>query len=442
MGPRPEIPREAGVTPPAAWRGRTSVAEGDIDARWWQTLGDPVLTQVVETALAHNDDIELAATRVMEARGRFHLANAERWPDIVGTAQGSRDQSVNPATGTPLLQTDGETEVTAFFDLDLFGKLAEASESARAELLSSRAARDSVRLAVAASAASGYVTLRALDARLEILHETLAARADSLRILRRRAEVGYASQLDLAQAEADFRSAEEQIPAAQLAITRQEDSLNVLLGENPRAIERGVDLGKLALPTVPTTLPASLLRRRPDVVAAEDAVVAGDHALDSARAAFLPDVQLAAAGGYAGSNMIVSNPIQLFLIGGSILAPLMDSGRLRAQEQIVTAERNRAAFSYRKTVLTAFSEVEDSLAAIKRLKSQEVSAGAERDAYAHALRLATNRYRAGYSPYLDQLDADRSLLSSELALVQIRADRLTAIINLYEALGGGWVPAD
>jgi outer membrane protein, multidrug efflux system len=439
-GPRPEIPAEAAVAPPKEWRGEASAVQGDVDTKWSQSLGDPVLTQIVETALAHNDDIALAASRVEEARGQFRLANAQRWPDVTGDADGGRSQSVNPATGTPLLQTAGEVVVSAYYDLDLFGRLAEASKSARASLLSSKAARDSVRLAVAASTAEGYITLRALDARLDVLRATLTARAESLNILRRRAEVGYASQLDLAQAEADYRAAELQIPAAKLAITRQEDALNVLLGENPRSIARGVDLRTLALPTVPAALPASLLRRRPDVVAAEDAIVAADHALDSARAAFLPDVQLSAAGGYAGSNLIVSNPITLFAIGGSILAPLMDSGRLWAQEEIVAAERDQAAFAYRKTALTAFSEVEDALAAIHRLKTQENSTIAERDAYARALTFATNRYRAGYSPFLDQIDADRNLLAAELVLVQTRADRLTAVVSLYEALGGGWQP--
>lgn len=437
-GPRPKIPAEASVAPPMEWRGEGISPQRDIDAKWWETLGDPVLTQIVETALAHNDDIALAVTRVAEARGRYHLAKAQRWPDVVGLGEGGRDRDVNPGFGTPELQTTGAAEVSISYDVDLFGRLADASKSARASLLSSRAARDSVRLVVAASAAEGYIALREQDARLDVLRATLVARADLLKVIRRRADVGYASQLDLAQAQADYHAAELQIPATQLAISRQEDALNVLLGENPRAIARGVDLRTLALPNVPTVLPSALMRRRPDIATAEDTVVAADHSLDSARAAFLPDVQLAAAGGLVGSTLVPGSPIGVWSFGGSMLEPLIDAGRLRAQEDIVAAQRDQAAFEYRKTVLNAFREVEDALAAVRRLDQVETSVVAERDALAHSLKLATNRYRAGYSPYLDQLDADRNLLNAELSVVQTRSDRLTAIVGLYEAFGGGW----
>ncbi len=408
-----------------------------MSAAWWEVFGDPVLTRMVETALAHNVDIALAAERVAEARGQFHLAQAQRWPNVTGDAEGGRQRDVNPGFGIPENQTAGQAEVSIAYDLDLFGRLSEASEAARAQLLSSEAARDNVRIAIAASAASGYIALRSLDARLAVLDKTLAARAESLRIARRRAEAGYASQLDLAQAEADYRAAEQQVPAARLAIARQEDGLSILLGDNPRAVERGADLDALALPQVPAAMPASLLRRRPDLVAAEEQLVAADHALDSARAAFMPDVRISADGGLVGSTLITS-PVEIFSLGGGILAPIFDAGRLDAQQESAAARRNQAAFAYRKAALTAFREVEDALAAIRHLDEQEASIAAQRDVLARALKLATSRYRSGYSPYLDQLDAERGLLASQLALVQVRSDRLTATVTLYQALGGGW----
>lgn len=437
MGPRPEIPPQAAIVPPDAWRNDPGAAQGEVGAAWWRSFGDPELARVVETALADNVDIAIAAERVAEARGQFHSAQAQRWPDVTGAAEGGRQRDVNPGFGIPENQTAGQAEVSIAYDLDLFGRLSEASEAARAQLLSGEAARDNVRLAVAASAASGYITLRALDARLDVLHRTLAARADSFRIARRRAEAGYASQLDLAQAEADYRTAEQQIPAAQLAIARQEDGLSVLLGENPRAIARGIALENISLPSVPAALPGVLMRRRPDIIAAEEQLVAADHALDSARAAFLPDVRISADGGLVGSTLI-SSPVEIFSLGGGILAPLFDAGRLDAQQETVAARRNQAAFAYRKTALNAFREVEDAMAAIRRLNEQEASIAAQRDVLSRALKLATSRYRSGYSPYLDQLDAERGLLASELALVQTRADRLNALVTLYQALGGGW----
>jgi NodT family efflux transporter outer membrane factor (OMF) lipoprotein len=396
-----------------------------------------VLTRVVDSAVDNNVDIGLAAARVAEARGQFHLAKAQALPNVVGVAGGGRQRDLNPGFGIPESQTAGQAEGSISYDLDFFGRLTHASDAARAALLSSEAARDNIRLAVAASAAAGYITLRALDARLAVLRATLAARADSLKIARRRFAAGYSSELDLVQAEADYRAAAQLIPAALLAIARQEDGLSILLGVNPQQIDRGVDLDKLAFPSVPATVPATLLRRRPDIVAAEEQLVAADRSLDSVRAAFMPDVQLSASGGRVAST-IISSPVWIFSLGGSIVAPLFDSGRLRAQQETVAARRDQAAFAYRRAALTAFREVEDALASDQRLSEQQAALVAQRDVLARTLTLATNRYRAGYSPYLDQLDAERGLLSADLALVQSRADRLNAVVSLYQALGGGW----
>jgi multidrug efflux system outer membrane protein len=442
-GPRPESPPKAAVTPPPAWRTAPEAPPAAVSATWWEAFEDRVLTGIVDTALVNNVDIALAAERVAEARGQFHLAQARTLPDVVGAGGGGRDRDINPGFGVPEYQNAYGGEISISYDLDLFGRLADASGAARATLLSTEAAHDNVRLAVAATAASGYITLRALDARLAVLHSTLATRAGSLKIIRRRAEEGYSSQLDLAQAEADYQAAAELIPVSELAITLQEDGLSVLLGANPRAIERGVELDQLALPTVPAAMPSALLRRRPDIIAAEDRVVAADHSLDSARAAFMPDVQLSASRGLVGSSLLsVTSPQWIFALGGSLLAPIMDSGRLQAQQETVAALRNLAAFAYRKAALVAFQEVEDRLASVQRLHEEEAALVVHRGVLARTLTLATNRYRAGYSPYLDQLDAERDLLAVQLALVRSREDRLNALVGLYQALGGGWLEAN
>ncbi|MDE1145875.1 MAG: efflux transporter outer membrane subunit [Azospirillaceae bacterium] len=437
-GPRPEAPLTTDVAPPAAWRGPDTPG-GGLDAAWWQAFGDPALTRVVDAALANNTDVMVAASRVTEARAQYRLAEAQRLPNVTLAATGGRQRDVD-AFGQPQQQTAGQWEATASYDLDLFGRLADAGEAARAALLATQAAHDNVRLAVAASAAAGYIGLRALDARLDVVRQTLAAREASLHLARRRAEQGYAAQLDLAQAQAEYEAAAQLIPATQLAITRQEDGLSLLLGGNPRAIGRGADLATLAPPSVPAGLPSDLLRRRPDIAQAEQQVVAADRSLDAARAAFMPDVQLSAVGGTVVSSLL-TDPINVFSLGGGVLAPLFDSGRLRAQEDAAAARRDAAAFGYRKAALTAFREVEDALATVQRSAEQEEALLRQRDALARTLAIATNRYRAGYSPYLEQLDAERGLLSAELALVQSRADRLDAAITLAQALGGGWMPA-
>jgi len=435
-GPRPSAPLNAQFTAPAEWRDG-AVAVGEVDARWWNAFGDPTLAALIQQALANNADLGIAAARVEEARAGFRLASAERLPNIGVGAGGARDRHVSPF-GKPVYEYASQGQVSISYDLDLFGRLRNADAAARAELLASEAARDNVRLAIAASVASGYVGLRALDARLAVLRETLASREASLQLARRRAETGYSPMLELRQAQAERDATAQAIPATELAIARQENGLSLLLGANPGAIPRGQPLAGLSLPPAATMLPASLLRRRPDIAAAENQVVAADRSLDSVRAAFLPDVQLNGAGGYVASSLLMQNPIGVFALGASVLAPLFDAGRLRARQDGAAARRNGAAFAYRQTALNAFREVEDALAAITYNNQQEQDVARQRGAAADLLGYARGRYRAGYSPYLEQIDAERGLLASDLALVQIRAERLIAAIALYQALGGGW----
>jgi len=435
VAPRPAPPRAAEVEPPDEWQ---TPAEGraSIDADWWKGFGDPVLTRIIATALANNSDVAIAAARVSEARAQFRLAHSQLLPSLGFAAGGKRERFLN-AFGVGTYQTAGEAELSASYDLDLFGRLANTSAAARAALLSSQASAAAVRLAVASSAASGYITLRALDARLVVLRETLIARENSVRITRHRAETGYSSELERQQAEAEYQATLQLIPAAELAIRRQEDGLSLLLGDNPRAIERGAMLAALNPLPVPAMLPAALLRGRPDIAQAEQQLVAADRSLDSARAAFMPDIRLSAVGGYVASTLI-PDPVRIFSLGGSVLAPLFEGGALRAQADVAAARRDQAAFAYRRAALSAFRDVEDALAAIQRTAEQEKALTGQRDALSIALRLATNRYQAGYASYLDKLDAQRGLLAAELTLVQIRADRLNAEVALYQSLGGGW----
>jgi multidrug efflux system outer membrane protein len=435
-GPRRDPPRLATVIAPSDWRA--SGAASDSRFVGWSAFGDPVLSRLVDTALANNVDVALAAARVAEARAQFRGAQARQLLSVGAVVDGGRQRDVNPGFGVPEEQGASQSAVQATFDLDLFGKLSNASKAARAGLLASEAARDNVRLAVASATASGYVTLRALDARLEVLRDTLEERCAELKIARRLTAAGYSSQLELSQAQAEFDATEQLISPTQLAISRQEDGLSVLLGDDPRAIERGTSFDALVVPAVPVSLPAALLRRRPDILEAEQQLVAADRELDSARAAFLPDVELAASGGFVSSTLVKASPVAVWSLGGSILAPLFESGRLQAQQDSATARRDQAALHYRMTALAAFREIEDDLAAVEHDDKQERSLSSERNDLTQALALATNRYRAGYSSYLNQLDAQRNLLSVQLALVQSRADRLNAAVSLFQAAGGGW----
>ncbi|KQR80501.1 efflux transporter outer membrane subunit [Sphingomonas sp. Leaf343] len=439
-GPRPAPPQGASVVPPPAWRTVLDGPGAPIRADWWTAFGDPVLVDLVARALAANPDLGVAAARVEESRATERLARAQRTPTLNAGLPTTEGQTVSPF-GTPSTAFGAQPSITASYDLDLFGRLRQASAAARAQALASEGARDTVRLAIVSGVASGYIQLRALDQRLAVARETLAARSEALRIARRRAETGYTSNLELRQAEGEYRATEQLVPQAQLLVARQENALSLLLGTLPGPIPRGLPLDRLLAPAVPDGLPADLLRRRPDLFQAEQALVAADRSLDSARAAMMPNVALTGSAGVVLSTAL-ANPIGVFSIGGSILSPLFDGGRLRAQADAAAARRDQAAWSYQRAALIAFREVDDSLALVLRSGQQATALSGQRTAAAGALRIASNRYRAGYSAYIEQLDAQRALLTAELALIQARADRLAAYVSLYQTFGGGWTRED
>jgi multidrug efflux system outer membrane protein len=434
-GPHVETADVPPVAPPSAWRidaGPTS----PIDAAWWRAFGDPALSALVERALAGNLDIALAGARIRDARAQEMAARAALLPTLDAAAAAARSRSVN-AFGQPAVQNAAQPQVQAAWEVDLFGRLSDQASAARSAWLASGAARDATRLAVAAATASGYITLRALDARLEVAHQTLAAREQSRQLIRRRTDAGYSPQLELAQAEAEYQAAAQIIPPIAQAIARQENGLRLLTGDLPGPVARGAPLALLGEPAIPAGLPSELLRRRPDVVQAEWQLTASDHALAAARKRFLPQVRLTGSAGAAFSTLL-EDPITIWSIGGSILAPLFEGGRLRAGAESAGAQRDAAAFAYRKAALNAFRDVNDALAGALHADAQLGILMAQRDALARTYQLASNRYRAGYSPYLEQLDAQRGLLAAELGLVQARADALNARVALYQALGGGW----
>jgi NodT family efflux transporter outer membrane factor (OMF) lipoprotein len=323
----------------------------------------------------------------------------------------------------------------ASYEIDMFGKNRARIDAAKANLAASKAAEEAARLSVTAATASGYVALLALDARLDVLTQTLQSRSEALKFARDRAEVGYTSQLELRQSQAEYEATALQIPQVETQIARQENALSILTGILPNVIERGGRLADLAQPQSPSMLPSELLRRRPDVAAAEFRIVAADAQMRSARAQFMPSVNLSASAGLAVSDLL-SDPVSVWSIGGSILAPIFQGGRLQGQLDAATAQRDQAAWAYRGTALNAFREVEDRMVALYKLDQQQLSLLAQQAAVSEVLRHTRNRYRAGYISYIEQLDAQRALLSVDLALVQLRADRLTTLIGLYQAVGG------
>lgn len=443
-GCAPAIPprsEAAQVALPTQWRAAQADpanATQRVAAEWWHQAGDPVLDQLVATALAQNLDLHLATTRVLEARSQERAARAALLPTLDGGLGASRGQSVN-AFGKPSLATAEQPMLQVGYEVDLFGRIEQQTEAARQGGLSAERARDAAALAVSASTVSGYLNLRALDQRLALLQQAQANREQALRLAEQRLAAGYTSQLEPAQARAELAGIRQQMPVVALAITRQENALALLTGTPPRAITRGKAFDALALPPVAAEQPSELLRRRPDIAQAENQLAASDAQLAVARAQWLPQLRLSVTLGRAFSTALPGPPITVWSLGGSLLAPLFEGGRLEGQFGVATARRDQAALAYKKTVLSAFKEVEDALAGIARLDEQQQALLAQQAALTDTVAHASRRYREGYSPYLEQIDAERALLAVQLNLIQARADHFQAEVALHQALGGGWV---
>jgi NodT family efflux transporter outer membrane factor (OMF) lipoprotein len=437
------MPEAARVTAPEAWReplpstgSSTDGGAGAIDPQWWRAFGDPVLAALVQAALARNSDVLIAVSRVDEARAQAELAEAARLPALNASLGVQAGRSLT-ATGISTSRSF-QPGLQASWEADLFGRIRNQIRAAGLQYQASQAERDAAALTVAASTVQNYIALLALDAQLYITRETVASRSEALRLAQDQARVGYISQLQLTQAQSEYQSVLGAIPELELAVRRQENAVRLLAGELPGAVARGAGFAAIVLPPVPAVLPSTLLARRPDIAQRELLLAASDVGLALRRQAFLPQVSLSAQLGSLFVNALDYDPLTVWSIGGSVLAPLFTGGRLRAQYEAAASQRDQAAFAYRRTVLTAFSEVENALAGVPRLAEQVDHASQRRDILGRSLGYATDRYQAGYASYLEQLDAQRNLFQVELNLVTLRRTQIENLIGLYRALGGGW----
>jgi NodT family efflux transporter outer membrane factor (OMF) lipoprotein len=433
-------PQPTLVVPPA-WRAQVGPG-APVERDWWHAFADPALDRLVAQALARNNDVRTAQARLAEYRARIQVARSAQEPSLSVGLSPTRARAIGPF-GTPIDSTVMQGSFQAAYELDPFGRLAGVTDAARFDYAAQQATFDATALAVAANTASGYLNLRGLDAQLALARATLASRQRSLELARRQFEVGYSSRLELSQAEAEYRATAAVVPQLERAITQQENALDILAGANPGPVERGTELARLDAPSIQPGLPSELLRRRPDVAAAERAVAAADASLAAARDQMVPSLRLTASlGAYAHDlPTLLHSPTELWSVGGSILAPLFDGGRLRAQAETSASLRDRAVFAYEAAVRNAFADTENALTAVQRLREQLDEVEARRVAAAEVLRIAHNRYRNGYSSYLEELDAQRNAFSAETAALQLRAAWLQAHVDLYRALGGGWAPA-
>ncbi len=393
-----------------------------------------MLHSLVDEALRNGFDARIAAARVEEARARYGIAGAARFPDVdyeLRTGYGRQGGE----TGAALAANVG-----AFWEIDLWGRIRRLNEAARAQYLASEEGRRAVRLALAAEVASAYFDLRELDAELDIARRTVAAFQNTVDLFETRLRGGTASGLETARAEALLANAAALIPLLEREIVATENQLNVLLGRMPGPIPRGTALAEQPLPAnVPAGLPSTLLLRRPDVRAAEQALIAANANVGVAEAAFYPTLSLTGLLGVQSSDLSeLFGEGRTWNIQAGLLGPLFNAGRLRNQRRVAVAQFSEALAEYEQSVTRALADASTSLVTLEKLADAEAARQRALRANEEAVRLAMLRYESGFSAYFEVLDAMQQLFTAQNNAARTRRDRLVALVQLYRALGGGW----
>lgn len=424
---------------PDSWRQQVGPSAAP-EAQWWQRFGDDNLNQLVNQALQHNSDILIARSRVDQYRAQLRAAQGDNFPTLSAGVAATHQRALSAVTGQPYENAVFQGLLQANYEVDLWGSRSNSIRASQASLDAQRAAASAAELTVASSVASGYLSLCALDEQLRVTEATLATRENSLNLAQRQFETGYTSRLEWMQAASEYQTAKAQVPQLQHQIEQQENALSVLVGMNPREITRTRNFDHIKPQTLPSLLPSQLLNRRPDIVQAQRQLIAADASLASAQADLLPSLNLTATGTLESYQLhqLLDNPLRLWSIGGSILAPLLNREALTAQVDVAMAARNQALYGYEKVVRSAFSDVDNALDAIRRSQEQLTELQKQEGYVTEAYRIARNRYQNGYASYLDELDAQRTLFSTQLNIVSVKNTLLLAQIDLYRSLGGGW----
>src|SRR5579871_2026752 len=424
-------------------------AESLADLKWFEVFNDDQLQNLIRTALIQNYDLRAAVANVEAARANLGITRSNQFPNVsasgdIELTRLSRDGTFPlPATFVPSQNRNwGQAGLNLLsFEADIWGRLRRATEASRANLLSAEENRKTVITTLVADVATNYFTLRELDYELDISRRTLGTRQESLRLIQSRQGGGVATLLDLRQGEQLVYTASETIPTLQQQVEQTENQISLLLARNPAGIPRGLSLTEQELPPeVPTGLPSALLERRPDIRAAEQNLIAANANIGVAKASYFPQISLS---GFLGGQ---STQLTSLFTGANsawnfvpqITQPIFTAGRLKSGVRLAEAQQQEELFQYEKTIQTAFTEVSNALIAHQRLREsraeQELLVTALRD----RTRLAYVRYEGGVDTLLNALDADTQLFQAELTLSQIRLNELLSVVQLYEALGGGW----
>lgn len=441
VGPDYEKPQ---IEAPKQWRFAVEDVRDTANLAWWEQLQDPVLNRLVEQALLNNLDLKIAVANVEQFMGVYGATRAGLFPQIFGQGGYDRIQTSSKSLGLGNDASDHDSAqlgASMLWELDVWGQLRRAKEAARADLLAQESVRNTVVLTLVSSVAQTYITLRSLDSNLDITRHTVDALAEENRIAKARFAAGFSSEIEVSQSDSELERRQALVPLYEQQIAQAENALSVLLGKPPGAIERGLSLDELIPPAVPTGLPSELLLRRPDIQQAEQNLIAANARIGVARGEYFPKVTISGDVGQASMEIA-----QLFVpganfwtIGTRLLGPVFTAGKVAGQVQTAEAAQQAALARYQKAILSSFREFEDGLIVSEKSNESQNSQAKRLKALENYLRLAHLRYDEGYSSYLEVLDALRQYYEGQIDLVKARSDTFVALIQLYRAMGGGWI---
>lgn len=429
---------------PASYGESAASQKTAVDARWWALFQDKTLDALIEQALAGNADLRLAVARVDQADAAAREAGAARFPEIDASLGGSNSKaSTKTATyssAMPTMRHARSAALTTSFELDVWGRVRRASESAEAAFLGSQYARDAIRISVAGLVTQSYLALRAWDAQLAVTADTLTSRQASLELVQRRIAAGLTSPLDGHQAESALAAAEAQQAEQRRQRSLAEHQLALLTGNPTLRIAAG-DLRQLALPPQPPAgLPADLVEARPDVRKAEQELIAANAGIGLAKAGYYPRFTLTGSFGSESKTLsdLLGAGAGAWSLGLGALMPILDFGRTSARVDQAKAVNAQSLIAWQNTLHTAYKETRDALVNLREQAETDAAQTRRVAAAEKALNIARRRYDAGQIGYLDVLDAQRSHNDAQLALITARQARLAAAVDLFKALGGGW----
>lgn len=446
--------RPAAPVPPQ-YRGATDPNPSDAslaaaslaDTQWPELFQDDKLTELVTASLAQNYDLRIAAARVLVARAQLGITRADQFPTLTGNGQPTSSRT--SAVGANRLVTRDTNTAVEFtqigfglaWELDVWGRLRRLTEAARAEYLASEEARRGVITTLISDVTGNYLSLRELDAELDIAQKTRAVAEAGLELTTLRLRQGVTTRLDVRQAEQFLYTTTRQIAAVTRQIEQTENLLSLLAARNPGDIARGKTLAELAAPaSIPPGLPSSLLERRPDIRAAEQQLIAANARIGAARAAYFPQIGLTALFGAQSRALsdLFTGPARTWTFAPAATVPLFNAGRIRSTVQLTEAFQQESLATYERAIQNGFREVSDALIAHRQTVEERTQQQQLVQALQDTVELSTLRYRGGLDSYLQVLDAQRNLFQGQLLLAQLRRNELLAVVQLYRALGGGW----